>query len=116
MTRSEVTLPWFEILDQQLDLEVKTPAPERRLVEDLGATSLDNVSLQMACEERFNITISDAAWATVKTVEDGVGLLSNITEGLPVLIKSTGPYVMKNDTCEIPTFSDLYEIPTEKKK
>lgn len=44
------------------------PQPEQRLVDDLGADSLDKVELVMAFEDEFDCEISDddvAKWATV---------------------------------------------------
>ncbi len=60
-----------------------TPGPDRpsdideqkRLIEDLGADSLDCVSLILAVEDEFGIEISDDQFGEVVTVVDVVNLV-----------------------------------------
>ena len=59
---------FIEILVEQLDADPLTITDDTTLVDDLGADSLDEVELLMACEERFGIEIPDALageWFTV---------------------------------------------------
>ena len=44
--------------------------PESRIVADLGADSLDAMELAMACEERFNISVSDEEIQKVDSIAD----------------------------------------------
>lgn len=63
-----------QIIVRQLGVEEKQVVPQARLKEDLDADSLDLVELLMACEEAFDIEISDEAVCTNpwKTVADVV--------------------------------------------
>jgi acyl carrier protein len=48
---------------------------EANIFEDLGADSLDAVELNLALEERFDITIDEEVMAQIKTVGDIVEYL-----------------------------------------
>ena len=58
-----------DILKEQLFLS-ETPKPTDKLVDNLGADSLDIVELVLAIEEEFNFTMPDNDYATLHTVED----------------------------------------------
>jgi len=72
-----------QILHEQLGCVV-APANERLVIEDLGATSLDMASLQLAFEEKFGVKFNDGSgtprtaiddeWDACKTVGDFVEL------------------------------------------
>lgn len=49
-----------------------------RLVEDLGADSLDVVELIMAFEDEFGVSLPDDDIATMKTVGDIVGYINKL--------------------------------------
>lgn len=49
---------------------------ESKLIEDLGADSLDLIELVMSCEDEFGITLPDEEIAKFKTVGDIVNYLS----------------------------------------
>lgn len=49
-----------------------------RLVEDLGADSLDVVELVMAFEDEFGVTLPDEDIATMKTVGDIVNYINKL--------------------------------------
>ena len=58
-----------DIIKEQLQLS-ETPKQEDKLVDNLGADSLDIVELVLAMEEAFNFTMPDDDYATLHTVED----------------------------------------------
>lgn len=59
-----------EMLASQLNLEKAKLVPNARLIEDLGADSLDMVEMLMLVEEEFGISIPDDDAMNLKTVED----------------------------------------------
>ena len=59
-----------KLLANQLNISEEKIKPESKLVEDLGADSLDMVEMLMTLEDQFGITISDEDALTIKTVED----------------------------------------------
>ncbi len=63
------------IVAQQLGVKENQVTDEAKIVDDLGADSLDEVELVMTIEEAFCIEISDAEWEPVKTVQDLVALV-----------------------------------------
>ncbi|MEJ6569262.1 MAG: acyl carrier protein [Akkermansiaceae bacterium] len=48
-----------EIIVEQLGVSADQVKPEAKLIEDLGADSLDAVELVMAVEEEFGIEVAD---------------------------------------------------------
>lgn len=52
--------------------------PESRLVEDLGADSLDVVELIMAFEDEFGVSLPDEEIAKLKTVGDIVKFINGL--------------------------------------
>lgn len=60
-----------EVLRDVLNLD-RTPRPEDRLVEDLGAESVDVISLLFEFEERLGRRIPDAEIGALATVADVV--------------------------------------------
>ena len=63
------------ILSEQFEYEEDTITLETRLVEDLGADSLDVVDLVMSLEDEFEIEIPDSDIEGVKTVGDIIGFV-----------------------------------------
>lgn len=59
-----------KIIVEQLGLADEAISPEKSLVSDFGADSLDELELVMALEEEFRIEISDEEAETCKTVGD----------------------------------------------
>ncbi len=51
---------------------------EARLIEDLGADSLDAVELNMAIEDAFGVEIPDTALSELKTVGDLVSHIDGL--------------------------------------
>lgn len=66
MTIDKVT----ELLAAQLNVAQDKIKPESRLIEDLGADSLDMIEMLMALEENFGISVPDEKAADLKTVAD----------------------------------------------
>lgn len=61
-----------------LDCEPHEVTPEALMLEDLGADSLDNVELIMACEEEFDCEILDADAERCRTVGDVLQLVERL--------------------------------------
>lgn len=68
-----------DILAEQLDAEAGSITAETRLVEDLGADSLDVVDLVMTLEDEFDMEIPDEDIENVRTVGDIVKYLEEHT-------------------------------------
>ena len=64
-----------KILAEQLNKDESKINAETKIVEDLGADSLDMVELLMMLEEDFGIVIPDEQAMSLKTVGDIVSLL-----------------------------------------
>ena len=56
------------MLAKQLDVDPSVITPETRIMEDLGADSLDIVEMFMIIEQEFNITVPDDKLADLRTV------------------------------------------------
>lgn len=59
-----------EMLANQLNIEVDKITEESKIVEDLGADSLDMIEMLMALEEEFGLSIPDDKAEGLKTVGD----------------------------------------------
>ncbi len=59
-----------EVIMESLNCGEDQITMEARLIEDLGADSLDAVELNMAIEDSFGVEIPDTALAELKTVGD----------------------------------------------
>lgn len=66
------------MLAKQLNKPVAEVTPAKRIKEDLRADSLDIVDLIMNIEEKFDITVSDDAVETIKTVGDLIAFIEKI--------------------------------------
>lgn len=64
-----------EIVTGQLSVKADRVKPEARLMEDLGADSLDVVELAMALEEAFGLNIPDEQAEQLETVQDLIRFL-----------------------------------------
>ena len=63
------------ILAEQLNIKADKVKLESKIVEDLGADSLDVVEMLMSVEDNFNVSVSDEEAVNLKTVKDIVDLL-----------------------------------------
>ena len=61
-----------EIICEQLGVEEDEVHPNAKLIEDLGADSLDTVELVMAFEEEFYLEIPDEDAEKIATVGDAI--------------------------------------------
>lgn len=66
-----------KLISTQLNVAESKITEESRLVEDLGADSLDTVELLMAFEEEFGISIPDEEAMNMKTIKDIVNLIDS---------------------------------------
>lgn len=70
----------FDLVVDRLGVRRNEIAPEKDLVNDLGADSLDSVELIMAIEQAFDITIPDSDTENIKTIGDILKYLNNYNE------------------------------------
>ena len=59
-----------DIVVEQLGVNADQVKPEAKLVEDLGADSLDAVELVMAIEEEFELEVPDEEAEKLQSVQD----------------------------------------------
>ena len=67
-------------LAKQLEIDPATITPDTRIMEDLGADSLDLVELIMALEEGYNIIINQENGKDLKTIGDIVKFIETELE------------------------------------
>ena len=60
------------LLSSQLGIKEERIQLKSRILEDLGADSLDLVELLMTLEDEFHVSISDEEAIKLKTVEDKI--------------------------------------------
>ena len=68
------------LLAEHLSISADKINENSRIVEDIGADSLDTVELLMAFEDEFGISISDEEATQLKTVAEVVELIENKTK------------------------------------
>lgn len=66
------------VIIESLNCSAEQVTMEARLIEDLGADSLDAVELNMAIEDAFGVEIPDTALAELKTVGDLVNHIDSL--------------------------------------
>ena len=64
-----------EVLAEHLGVNLMDVIPEAKLVNDLGADSLDAVEVVMAVEEAFSIEIGDDEAEKLVTVQDFIDIV-----------------------------------------
>ena len=67
-----------DVVVEQLSVAPEAVKMESKIIEDLGADSLDVVELVMALEEKFEVEIPDSEAEKLKSIADVV----NFIEGL----------------------------------
>jgi len=68
-----------QLLAEQLNIPAEKIKAESRVIEDLGADSLDVVEMLMTLEDNFNVTVTDEESVNLKTVGDIVKLIDSKT-------------------------------------
>ncbi len=68
----------ISLIAEKLSKKPEEITDKSRLVEDLGADSLDVVELIMSFEDEFNITLPDEDVAKLSTIEDIVTYIENL--------------------------------------
>lgn len=71
----------IKIIAEQLGVDAAECKPEARLLEDLGADSLDVVELIMAVEEEFDIEIPDEDAENLATVGQIIAYVAQKKQG-----------------------------------
>lgn len=67
-----------KMLADQLGIAADSITPEKEVVKDLGADSLDVVELMMALEDEYGITLPEGEVENVKTVQDIVDMMNKL--------------------------------------
>lgn len=65
------------IVEERLGVAASEITPEKNLINDLGADSLDSVELIMSIEQKFDISISEDAAENIKTIGDIISYVKN---------------------------------------
>ena len=66
-----------KLIASQLNLPIEKVVDDAKLIEDLGADSLDIVEMLMTLEEEFGINIPDEETANMKTVQEIVKVIES---------------------------------------
>ena len=59
-----------KMIASQLNIPLEKVLPQSKIIQDLGADSLDIVELLMSLEEEFGITVSDEQAQAMVTISD----------------------------------------------
>lgn len=78
--REELLTKIIPVFEKTLEIDKDKIKPESKIIEDLGADSLDTVELVMALEEEFNIEIPDEDAEKMSTIEDVIVYLDKHLE------------------------------------
>ena len=68
------------MLAEALNLPLEKVTPDAKIVDDLGADSLDVVEISMALEQEFNVSVPDEEIVNFKTPEDILNYLESLAE------------------------------------
>ena len=66
------------VVVEQLSIDTDAVKMESKIIEDLGADSLDVVELIMALEEKFEVEIPDSDAEKLIKIEDVVNYIENL--------------------------------------
>ena len=69
-----------ELLIKNLNVSDSDVTPEARIVEDLGADSLNLAEIVMDFEDTFKVQIPDEKVEQIKTVADAVNCIQELTQ------------------------------------
>ncbi|AJC85806.1 TPA: acyl carrier protein [Campylobacter lari] len=67
-----------KVVVEQLSVDEDAVKMESKIIEDLGADSLDVVELVMALEEKFDVEIPDSDAEKLVKIEDVVNYIENL--------------------------------------
>lgn len=67
-----------DVVVEQLSVSPESVKMESKIIEDLGADSLDVVELVMALEEKFNIEIPDSEAEKLIQIQDVVNYIEKL--------------------------------------
>ena len=67
-----------DVVVEQLSMAPDAVKLESKIIEDLGADSLDVVELVMALEEKFEVEIPDSEAEKLKTIQDVVTFVEGL--------------------------------------
>ena len=70
----------IDIISNQLGIEKEAITPDAKVIDDLGADSLDVVELVMALEEEFDVEIPDEEAEKIKSVGDIFSYMEAVLE------------------------------------
>lgn len=79
MERKEIESRVIRVITETLSVKGDVEL-DKRLIDDLGADSLDLTALSMELESQFNIELTDEASREIVTVSDAVTLVQKILE------------------------------------
>lgn len=79
MERKEIESRVIRVITETLSVKGDVEL-DKRLIDDLGADSLDLTALSMELESQFNIEMTDEASREIVTVSDAVTLVQKILE------------------------------------
>ena len=77
MTEEQLNEEICAIIEERLGVAATDITPEKNLINDLGADSLDSVELLMSIEQKFGISIPEEAAENIKTVGDIINYVKN---------------------------------------
>ena len=66
------------LISRNLSVAEEAVVPTARLIEDLGADSLDAVELVISLEDEFAVQLTDDQVASIRTVGDAVDLVGKV--------------------------------------
>lgn len=67
-----------KIISNQLNIPMDKVLPESKIIQDLGADSLDIVELLMTLEEEFGVVVTDEQAQELVTISDIENLISKL--------------------------------------
>ncbi len=67
-----------DVVVEQLSVAPEAVKPESKIIEDLGADSLDVVELVMALEEKFGVEIPDSEAEKLLSINDVVTFIEGL--------------------------------------
>lgn len=80
LTPEQTTTAVYALIEERLGVRGGEIAPDKELVKDLGADSLDSVELIMSLEQQFDISIPDTDTEHIKTVGDILNYINTHNE------------------------------------